>query len=116
MYTCNHALSGKNIFRIPLTTGQKSAKAGAYSPEGVDLLEYLKMDIHQDVSGMMPLSGINYLWVLARFYMFFMLVEQRLKKLRNPSWVAAYESADRDPRGAEKRVALTIIGKDTLSW
>jgi len=91
---------------------QTNSKATVADLEGVELLEFLREDLHQDISGMMPLSGINYIWVLARFHLLFMKIEERLKTVRNPSWVAAYESTDRDPRSREKRVALTAFGKN----
>ena len=94
-----------------LTIEHKSTKSVAYNPEGVELLEFLKKDLHEDISGMIPLSGINYIWILARCHMIFLQIEERLKILHNPSWIAAYESTDRDPRSREKRVALTVFSK-----
>lgn len=38
-----------------------------------------------------PLSSLNYTFVTARFMMLFMQIEDRLKELRNPLWVRAYE-------------------------
>ena len=104
-------LMDDDVDGILLTIEQKSTKSAAYNPEGVELLKFLKKDLHEDISGMIPLSGINYIWILARCHMIFLQIEERLKTLRNPSWVAAYDSTDRDPRSREKRVALTVFGK-----
>jgi hypothetical protein len=73
------------------------------------LLDFLKEDLHIDISGDMPLSGINYIWVLARMHMTFMQFEAELKAVRNPLWVAAYESGDLH-KSKEKRLDLTVFG------
>jgi len=69
----------------------------------------LKLDIHHDISGHLPLSGINYIWVLARMHIMFMQIEDDLKAVRHASWIAAYESGELD-KAKEKRVNLTVFG------
>ncbi|KAI1866988.1 hypothetical protein JX265_007564 [Neoarthrinium moseri] len=74
--------------------------------DGVDVLEFLKWDIHADVCGREPLSSLNFVWVTARFFIQFMQMEDELRKLRNPTYVRAYEV---DPTlMREKRLSLAV--------
>ena len=75
---------------------------------GRALLTFVKQDVHDDVRGTRPLSSLNLVWVLSRFLMLFMQIEERLKKLRNPLWVQAYERPDSSLKW-EKRVALVTM-------
>ena len=75
---------------------------------GRDLLTFVKQDVLDDVCGSRPLSSLNLVWVLARFLMLFMQVEDRLKELRNPLWIEAYERPDSSLKW-EKRVTLAVM-------
>lgn len=74
---------------------------------GRELLDLLKLDIISDISGERPLSSLNYVWVTARFMLLFHQIEDELKRLRNPSWVCAYEKEAVMMR--EKRASLTAL-------
>ena len=74
---------------------------------GRELLDLLKQDIISDISGERPLSSLNYVWVTARFMLLFHQIEDELKRLRNPSWVRAYEKEALMMR--EKRASLTAL-------
>ena len=74
---------------------------------GRELLDLLKLDIINDISGERPLSSLNYVWVTARFMLLFHQIENELKRLRNPSWVRAYEKEAVMMR--EKRASLTAL-------
>lgn len=84
----------------------KICQEDKFDPQRDALLEFLKQDVHRDISGEIPLSGINYIWILARMHLTFMQIEEDLKAVRNPSWIAAYESRE----VKEKRVSLTMFG------
>lgn len=74
---------------------------------GCELLDLLKPGIISDISGERPLSSLNYVWVTARFMLLFHQIENELKRLRNPSWVRAYEKEAVMMR--EKRASLTAL-------
>ncbi|KAL6401145.1 hypothetical protein AUP68_16871 [Ilyonectria robusta] len=71
---------------------------------GRDLLSAIQVDIRNDVSGTMPVSSLNYIWVTCYFFMLFMTIEDRLKELQNPLYLRAYNSPG--PWGSQKRSAL----------
>jgi hypothetical protein len=74
---------------------------------GRELLDLLKLDIISDISGERPLSSLNYVWVTTRFMMLFHQIEDKLKLLRNPLWIRAYEKEAVMTR--EKRLSLTVL-------
>ncbi|KAL1985317.1 hypothetical protein VTN96DRAFT_7995 [Rasamsonia emersonii] len=101
-----------------LPEGYKTARMPEYKHSGSDpskgpfssgeLLDLLKLDIISDVSGeSRPLSSLNYVWVTARFMLLFHQIEDKLRRLRNPLWVQAYEGNSVMTR--EKRVSLTAL-------
>lgn len=71
---------------------------------GRDLLAAIQGDIMNDVSGTMPVSSLNYIWVTCHFLVLFMAIEDRLKELQNPLYLRAYNSPG--PWGSQKRAAL----------
>ena len=81
---------------------------------GRDLLTFVKQDVLDDVCGSRPLSSLNMVWVLSRFLMLFLQIEERLKVLRNPLWVQAYERPDSSLKW-EKRVALVVMALNESS-
>ena len=84
---------------------KKSSQDGLSSR---DLLTFIKQDVFDDVCGSRPLSSLNLVWVTTRFMTLFMQIEDRLKTLRNPLWVQAYEQPDSTTKW-EKRVALVVM-------
>ncbi|KAK7750708.1 hypothetical protein SLS62_007408 [Diatrype stigma] len=84
-----------------------SQKPGDFEISGVNALELLKSDIYNDVCGGVPLSSLNFIWVMVRFMMLFTQFEERLSQLRNPLYVRAYET-DRE-WFQEKRLGLTVL-------
>lgn len=89
----------------------KTRQKDKYDPQGEKLLDFLKKDIHSDISGDTPLSGINYIWILARMHLTFVQIEEELKAVRNVLWVAAYESGPGElDKATEKRLDLTAMG------
>lgn len=78
-------------------------------PEGLsrrDLLEAIRLDIYSDVCGPFPYSSLNFPWVTARMMMLFMMFEDELKKLHNPTYNQIYlANSGRNP---EKRVFLAV--------
>lgn len=75
------------------------ATGGGGPPEmrGSDLLEALKLDIHVDIAGDHPVSGVNYAWVTVRFMVLFNNIETELRKRRNPLYVRAFETESKRP-------------------
>ena len=94
------------------TSPLKTSSEGNLS--GRDLLTFVKQDVLDDVCGSRPLSSLNLVWVLSRFLALFMQIEERLKDLRNPLWVQAYERPDSSQKW-EKRVALVVMALDESS-
>ncbi|KAE8454217.1 hypothetical protein EG329_005142 [Mollisiaceae sp. DMI_Dod_QoI] len=90
----------------PLEFGRSNAGTKPISSDR-DLLSILKMDIVSDIASARPLSSLNYVWVTVRFMMLFMQIEDRLKELRNPLWVRAYDEDSTMMR--EKRASLTVL-------
>lgn len=90
---------------------KKSKQTG--QPALTTFLEFLKLDIVNDVCGdLRPLSSLDYTFLTAQFMMLFMEVEDRLRELRNPLYVEAYEK--NKVLMQEKRCALTalVLGGD----
>ncbi|KAH6603867.1 hypothetical protein Trco_007313 [Trichoderma cornu-damae] len=78
-----------------------------------DLLELLRCDIYSDICGLFPYSSLNYVWVTARIISLFMMFEQELKKLGNPTYHEIYVA--NGGSNPEKRVFLAVTalsGKD----
>ncbi|KAI4865144.1 hypothetical protein F4820DRAFT_309220 [Hypoxylon rubiginosum] len=71
------------------------------------LLSLLKLDISSDICGMIPLSSLNYVWVMAQFMGLFEKFEESLKKIRNPVYVRAYETSPM--WRTQKRVGLAYL-------
>ncbi|TKW55997.1 hypothetical protein CTA1_11360 [Colletotrichum tanaceti] len=77
---------------------------------GRELLEFVRVDIHNDVCGDSPISSLNYLSVTMAFLAQFMRFEEELGRVRNPLYVRAYET---DQWARAKRMALvTLAMKD----
>ncbi len=74
---------------------------------GETLLRLLKVDISNDICGSVPVSALNYAWVMARFMILFHQFERELSKLRNPVYVGAYETESLWQK--QKRVGLICL-------
>lgn len=79
-----------------------------------ELLTLFKLDIIDDVADTRrPLSGLSYPWITARCMVLFEQIENRLKQLRNPLWVRAYEgSATLMQEKRSSLAALVIFNQD----
>ncbi|KAK7417730.1 hypothetical protein QQX98_004386 [Neonectria punicea] len=86
---------------LPNPTGRKH-DADGINLTGRGLLEAIKLDISNDICGTRPLSSLNYVWVTFDFLMLFMRIEERLKELKNPLYLTAY-----DCPGQKSRITLT---------
>lgn len=74
--------------------GYKSSPFPDYKPSGsakskgmlgnLEMLDFLKQDVIDDVCGGRAFSSLNYVWVTARMMMLFMQIEDKLKRVRNP--------------------------------
>ncbi|KAL6886865.1 hypothetical protein GGI43DRAFT_388484 [Trichoderma evansii] len=71
-----------------------------------DMLELIRCDIYSDICGPFPYSSLNYSWVTARIMMLFMMFEDELKRLNNPSYHEIYVT--NSGRNPEKRVLLAV--------
>ncbi|CAG7915792.1 unnamed protein product [Penicillium olsonii] len=77
---------GYTMNEAPLHTEKRKVSLGTY-------LGLLETDFVSDVSGEnRPLSSLNYLLVLARCYILFTRLEEKLRARRNMTWAIAYES------------------------
>lgn len=84
---------------------------------GSELLEMMKIDIHTDIAGNIPVSSLNYAWVTVRFIMLFERIEEELKKRRNPVYVKAFEAGstwNRLPRVGLVYMAMLDEDEDCL--
>ncbi|OXV06093.1 hypothetical protein Egran_06139 [Elaphomyces granulatus] len=101
-----------------LPEGYKSARLPEYNRDGNnpskgilssrELLDLIKLDITSDVSSeTRPLSSLNFIWVTARFMLLFLQIEDKMRQLRNPLWVEAYEGNSVLTR--EKRASFTSL-------
>lgn len=97
------APNGELAGELPKLTGGPSQPRDVRLA-GRDLLSSIQADIRNDVSGTMPVSSLNYIWVTCYFFMLFMKIEDRLKELENPLYLRAYNSPS--PWGSQKRSAL----------
>ncbi|KAK6844328.1 hypothetical protein PG995_014438 [Apiospora arundinis] len=78
------------------------------------VLDMMKEDLHHDIAGNMPLSGLNLLGILVLSISMFDRIETRLEKMRNPSYVLFYETR-KDDASLQKRSFLTttmLAGQD----
>lgn len=71
---------------------QVTGGAAPLEVRGSELLEMMKLDIHTDIAGNIPVSSLNYAWVKVRLIMLFERIEVELKKRRNPVYVKAFET------------------------
>lgn len=77
---------GYTMNEASLHTEKRKVSLGTY-------LGLLETDFVLDVSGEnRPLSSLNYLLVLARCYILFTRLEEKLRARRNMTWAIAYES------------------------
>ncbi len=89
------------------TSGEDKDQPEKALTSWTDLLTFLKLDILHEISGeRRPVSSLNYVWVTSNFMLLFIKIEEKLKDLRNPSYIRAYE--DNSTMLRDKRVALTI--------
>ncbi|RFU23990.1 hypothetical protein B7463_g12347, partial [Scytalidium lignicola] len=91
-------------FLPPPQQQHDSGKGLVSSSEYLDLL---KLDLVGCISGYHPVCALNYVWATIEIMTWFMCVEEKLKLLRNPLWVRAYEN---DPLMAQhKRSSFTAL-------
>ena len=69
-------------------------------------MRILKFDVLNEISSELgPRSGLNYIFVAVHFMLLFDRIEEKLKRLRNPLWVEAYEN---NPSMMREKRALLI--------
>lgn len=91
----------------PMTFGRSALGTQVLTSEA-ELMRILQMDIVNDVDSVVrPISSLSYFFVAAQFLLLFMRIEDKLKELRNPLWVRAYEEDSKMMR--EKRLSLTTL-------
>ncbi|KAL3469957.1 hypothetical protein BJX99DRAFT_264666 [Aspergillus californicus] len=74
----------------------------------VSFLVALEVDLKDDVGfGQRPMLGLNYIAATTHMMMVFNKFEEKLKQLRNPLWVQAYEGTG--PSTQNKQALLTIL-------
>lgn len=116
-FRCQHSdaeLSGQNTGELrPLYSMPVNDSVPALSqpprPEHLSrrhLLELIRYDIYSDVCGPFPYSSLNYFWVTARIMSLFMMFEDELKRLDNPTYRDIYIA--NSVRIPEKRVFLAV--------
>jgi len=89
------------------TSGEDKDQPEKARTSWTDLLTFLKLDILHDISGKRrPVSSLKYVWVTSNFMLLFIKIEEKLKDLRNPSYIRAYSENSTMLR--DKRVAPTI--------
>jgi hypothetical protein len=77
-------------------------------PEVSTVLEWLKLDVMQDICGTArPVSGFNYVWATNIMMMHFEMMEEELKRVGNKTYLRAYET-DREWRN-QKRAGLVFM-------
>lgn len=101
-----YTLKRSSDFFVP-REATPSAPSRSAELSGRDLLTMLRMDISRDVCGDNPLSSLNYISVASIIMMTFEMIEDELKKRRNPLYVRAYETG-REWR-YQKRVGLVFL-------
>ncbi|PGG97803.1 hypothetical protein AJ80_09640 [Polytolypa hystricis UAMH7299] len=74
----------------------------------------LRLDLTNEISGQMhPIMGLNYIWATIRMLGVFMQIEDRLKAIRHPLWVTAYEGPGSSGGGGgdskQKRASLAAL-------
>ena len=74
--------------------------------QGRELLDLLRLDLYADVVGNRPLSSLNYVWITVHIMMLFIELEDRLREVRHPLYVQAYETGTSTMRRGHARVAL----------
>ncbi|KAF4442143.1 hypothetical protein FALBO_17303 [Fusarium albosuccineum] len=95
---------------FPSGTPSSIARPAAKSDNefyGKDLLDLIKMDVANDVQGIMPLSSLNYLSVTVWFIIMFNKIEERLREARDPVYIEAFERPG--PWERVKRVGLGML-------
>ena len=88
-----------------LTKLKKRTGGGKYEMEGTDLLAMIRGDIEEDVVGVRPLSGINYMWITLKIMLMWKGMEDDLSKARNRHYLRAYGNPAYI--GDDKRMLLT---------
>lgn len=57
-----------------------------------EMMQLCGWDVYNSVCGDQPVLGLSFVWVTASVYVWFEMLEEELKKLRNPVYVNAYEA------------------------
>ena len=89
-----------------VTQLKKRTGGGKYELEGIDLLAIIRQDLEEDLVGVRPLSGVNYMWITLEIMLMWKRMEDKLGKARNRIYVRAYETGH---RGLQKRVFFTRL-------
>jgi hypothetical protein len=89
---------------------KKHSPGGSMNPE--EMMQLCGWDVYNSVCGDQPVLGLSFVWVTASVYVWFEMLEEELKKLRNPVYVNAYE--DPNFRGDQRNrlVMLALEGQD----
>ncbi|CAG9987568.1 unnamed protein product, partial [Clonostachys byssicola] len=86
---------------------KKHSPGGSMNPE--EMMGLCGWDVYNSICGDQPVLGLSFVWVTASVYVWFEMLEEELKKLRNPVYVSAYE----DPtfRGDQRnRLVMGALG------
>ncbi|RYP79857.1 hypothetical protein DL769_002742 [Monosporascus sp. CRB-8-3] len=93
-----------NIAKSLSAVLKRRTNGGKYELDGTDLLHIIKGDIEEDIDGMGPMSGIDYMWITLRVLMLWMDMEDKLAACQNRLYVQAYRELPRE--GVRKQVEL----------
>ncbi|OAQ62046.1 hypothetical protein VFPPC_07268 [Pochonia chlamydosporia 170] len=77
------------------TTSRSNSSKGRTKLSNRELLSFVEWDVFRDVSGSVPLSGISYIGITIAFMMYFDMIEDELKRLKNPVYTRVCTTDDR---------------------
>lgn len=89
--------------------GGREAQIGVTT---LEMLELIKLDICNDVNGTIPLSALNWVWVMTRCMALFLQFEEVLKKARHPIYIKAYETEG--TWSTRKRIGLILLVLESM--
>lgn len=78
----------------------------------LELLELVKLDLCNDICGTVPLSSLNFVWVMVRCIALFTQIEKTLSEKKNPLYLRAYK--DVSAWSSKKRMGLTYLVLQSL--
>lgn len=77
----------------------------------LEMLELVKADVCADICGTIPLSALNFAWVMVRMMTLFTQIENALAAVNHPHYVRAYQQHEFGPR---RRTALTYLMLESM--